>query len=624
MVTLGDVRSLNPDDTWLFGQGTHQRLYEVMGCHLDGSGHATFRVWAPNASGVALIGDFSEWEPIPMQRLEAGIWEVTTAVGQGDAYKYRIKAGSYVVDKADPYAVHAETPPATASVVWAFEHTWGDSEWMERREKTSSRDAPMSIYELHLGSWNRDEWITYRNLADRLCDHLERTGFTHVELLPVMEHPYYGSWGYQVSGYFAPTSRYGPPEDLMYLIDTLHQRGFGVILDWVPSHFPTDEHALGYFDGSHLYEPSDPRRGFHPDWSSWIFDYERPEVRSFLLSSAHWWLDRFHIDGLRVDAVASMLYLDYSRRDGEWIPNVHGGRENLAAVEFLRTLNESVYGRFRGVQTIAEESTAWPLVTRPVDVGGLGFGYKWDMGWMHDTLEYVRLDPIFRPGHHRKLTFRQLYASTENYVLSLSHDEVVHGKRSLVMKQFGDEWNRLAGLRTLFGYQWALPGKKLIFMGSEFGQRREWNHEAGLDWSLLDEPGHAGMMAWVAALNEFLRATPAMHRRDHEPDGFRWIDADDRNRSLLSMLRFAPDEAPVLAAVNFAPVPWSDVVLGVPEAGVWELRLNSDDAKYGGSSNPDTTVEAKASGPPAHGLDQSVTINIPPLAAVFYQPRSEP
>ena len=623
--TLVDVRTYTSDDAWLFSQGTHQRLYEVMGCHPDGKGSATFRVWAPNARTVAVKGDFSDWQPVPMVLLEEGVWEATTSVDQGDAYKFHIESavGAYTVDKADPFAVHAETPPATASKVWSFDYSWGDGEWMEQREARSGRDAAISIYEIHLGSWRRDEWVTYRSVAEPLCDHLERNGFTHVELLPVMEHPFYGSWGYQVSGFFAPTSRYGPPEDLMYLIDVLHRRGFGVILDWVPSHFPTDEHALGYFDGTHLYEPADPRRGFHPDWSSWVFDYERPEVCSFLLSSAHWWLDRFHIDGLRVDAVASMLYLDYSRKEVEWIPHVHGGRENLAAVDFLKTLNESVYGRFPGVQTYAEESTAWPLVTRPVDVGGLGFGYKWDMGWMHDTLEYIRLDPIFRPGHHRKLTFRQLYASAENYVLSLSHDEVVHGKRSLLMKQYGDEWNRRAGLRTLFGYQWALPGKKLVFMGAELGQRREWNHEAALDWSLLEEAGHEGILAWVSDLNRYMAAEGALHMWDHEPEGFRWVDADDRGRSLLSLLRFGPDVAPVLAVINFAPVPWSDVVLGVPESGSWELRLNSDDPRYGGSGHEQTTTEAKAEDRPIHGLNQSISLTVPPLAATFYQPRSE-
>lgn len=628
--TLGQVRALIDDDIWLLSQGTHERLYEVLGSHPGGDGSVTFRVWAPNASAVAVVGDFCDWDPtaVPMADAGGGVWEAQTEAGQGDAYKYliRSKFGGYTVQKADPFAFHAETPPATASKVWSFDHEWGDAEWMSSRRDRSAHDAPISIYEMHLGSWRRDGWVTYRSLADALCDHLERSGFTHVEMLPVMEHPYYGSWGYQVTGFFAPTSRYGPPEDLMYLIDRLHQRGLGVIFDWVPSHFPTDEHGLGYFDGTHLYESADPRRGFHPDWSSWVFNYDRPEVRSFLLSSAHWWCDRFHGDGIRVDAVASMLHLDYSRKEGEWVPNQYGGRENLGAVDFLKNLNTSLYGRFPDIQTYAEESTAWPLVTRPVSVGGLGFGYKWDMGWMNDTLEYVRIDPFFRShaDNHRRLTFRQLYAGAENYVLALSHDEVVHGKRSLAMKPFGDTANKLATLRALLGYQWALPGKKLVFMGTEIAQRREWNHEAGLDWSILDEPGHSGVLAWVGALNRLLRANPSLYAADYAPEGFRWVDADDRSRSLLSFLRLAAGNDPVLVVVNFSPQLWRDVTLGVPAAGRWEVVLSSDAGEFGGSDHPEATLAADADpSAPLHGMDQSVTMTVPPLAVLFAKPGSE-
>ena len=623
------MRAFTTDDLWLFSQGTHERLYEVMGCHPGGDGTAEFRVWAPNAAAVSVVGDFCGWDPgaVPMTDLGEGVWEATSPAEPGDGYKFHIQSqfGGYEVDKADPFAVHAETPPATASKVWPFDHQWGDAEWMAGRAARSAVDAPISIYEMHLGSWRRDAWVTYRGLADPLSDHLERTGFTHVELMPVMEHPYYGSWGYQVTGFFAPTSRYGPPEELMALIDILHQRGFGVILDWVPSHFPTDEHGLGFFDGTHLYEPADPRRGFHPDWSSWVFDYDRPQVRSFLLSSAHWWCDRFHADGLRVDAVASMLYLDYSRKPGEWVPNRHGGRENLGAVEFIKTLNTSLYRRFPDIQTFAEESTAWPLVTRPVTVGGLGFGYKWDMGWMNDTLEYVRLDPFFRShsDNHGKLTFRQFYAGTENYVLSLSHDEVVHGKRSLVMKQFGDEGKRLAGLRTLLGYQWGLPGKVLVFMGTEIAQRREWNHEAALDWALMEEAGHAGMTEWVSDLNALLVSEPALYAADYEADGFRWVDADDRGRSLLSFLRFADGASPIMVVVNFAPVAWPDVVLGVPQAGDWSVILSSDDVHYRGSGYADASDVEPTRPSPVHGYEQSITMTVPPLAALFVKPGSD-
>ncbi len=611
------------DDAWLLNAGTHTSLYAVLGSHPDGAG-TDFRVWAPNAKGVAVIGDFNAWDTAatPMEGSPSGVWSVRVeGARQGQRYKYAVDTGHGRLEKADPLARHAETPPGTASVIWDASHEWSDDEWMAGRAERNAMTAPISIYECHLGSWSRQHSMNYRDIAVGLADHLERTGFTHVELLPIMEYPFDGSWGYQSLGYFAPTSRFGTPEDFMAFVDILHGRGIGVILDWVPSHFAVDGHGLAWFDGTHLYEHADPRQGFHPDWGSYIFNYGRPEVRSFLISSAHMWFERYHVDGIRVDAVASMLYLDYSRRDGEWIPNRFGGRENLEAVEFLKQLNASVYGSFPGILMIAEESTAWPSVTRPTDVGGLGFGLKWDMGWMNDTLRYAGLDPIYRsfPDNHRMLTFRGLYAFSENYVLALSHDEVVHGKRSLLGKMPGDEWRRFAGLRALFGYQWALPGKKLIFMGSEIGDPFEWNHGGDLPFGLLQYPLHRGTMEWVSALNALYRTEPAMHRGDTDSAGFQWIEADDASRSTLAFLRSAEGHRPVLAVINFTPEVWRDYRVGVPQAGTWETLACSDEVRYGGSGLSPTRLDTEAA--PLQGMSDSLLFDVPAMSATFLAPR---
>ncbi len=624
------------DDLWLFNEGTHSRLYEVLGAHLDpGPSGARFAVWAPNAAAVSVVGDFNGWDPDRdplVAQASSGVWtgEVSGAAA-GDRYKFRISStvDGYVVDKADPFAVWAEQSPGTASVLHRLDHEWDDDEWMAGRGVRNGQDAPMSIYEMHLGSWRHaaDEHrsLNYRELAEPLAAYLTEMHFTHVELLPIMEHPFYGSWGYQTLGYFAPTSRFGTPQDLMFLIDHLHRSGIGVILDWVPSHFPSDEHGLGYFDGTHLFEHADPRLGFHPDWNSLIFNYDRHEVRSFLLSSACSWLDRYHVDGLRVDAVASMLYLDYSRKEGEWIPNEHGGNENLGALRFLKSLNETIYREFPDVQTVAEESTAWPMVSRPTSVGGLGFGYKWDMGWMHDTLAYLERDPIHRPHHQDQLTFRAVYAFTENYVLPLSHDEVVHGKGSLLTKMPGDEWQRFANLRMLFGYQYALPGKKLLFMGDELAQVAEWNHDTELSWGLLDDPRHEGVRTWVAHLNRLHRDQRPLHALDTDPAGFEWVDASDQGASVISFLRWStpdhdhPGARPVLVVANFTPVPREGYAIGVPIAGRWAELANSDAQIYGGSGWGNLggvdTVEA-----PMHGRPFHLPLVLPPLAVVMLSP----
>ena len=546
-----DVTLLTDDDLYLFNEGNHYRLYHKLGAHgLKDKGVAGtyFAVWAPDAEQVWVIGDFNGWDkgshPLA-HRAQSGIWEgFIPGLGPGALYKYHVasKYGAYRVDKADPFAFAFEGPPRTASIVWDLDYAWEDGDWMAQRFRANALDAPQSVYEVHLGSWRRvpeedNRFLTYRELAPLLADHVQRLGFTHVEFLPVMEHPFYGSWGYQTTGYFAPTSRYGTPQDFMFLVDYLHQHGIGVILDWVPSHFPADEHGLGFFDGTHLYEHADPRQGFHPDWNSAIFNYGRNEVRSFLISSALFWLEHYHADGLRVDAVASMLYLDYSRKEGEWMPNQYGGRENLEAIAFLRQFNTEVYKNFPDVQTMAEESTAWPMVSRPIYVGGLGFGLKWDMGWMHDTLKYMAVDPVFRKYHHNTLTFRMLYAFQENFVLPLSHDEVVYGKGSLLAKMPGDDWQKFANLRLLFGYMYAQPGKKLLFMGGEFGQWSEWNHEASLDWHLLDEPRHAALQRWVEDLNRVYRQEPALFTQDFTPAGFEWIDCNDVMQSVITFLR---------------------------------------------------------------------------------------
>jgi 1,4-alpha-glucan branching enzyme len=628
------VSLLTEYDFHLFNEGGHFRLYEKLGAHpLDGGGApgAYFAVWAPNARSVSVIGDFNDWDPgaQPLRPCgQSGIWEgFARGATPGALYKYHIVSqhGGYMVDKADPLAVATEPPPGTASRLWDLAYRWGDDAWMAEQHRANGLAAPIAIYELHAGSWMRvpeeeRRPLTYRELAVRLAPYLRRMGFTHVELLPVMEHPFFGSWGYQVASYFAPTSRYGTPQDLMFLIDHLHQHGIGVILDWVPSHFPTDEHGLIYFDGTHLYEHADPRRGFHPDWTSGIFNYGRREVQSFLISSALFWLDVYHADGLRVDAVASMLYADYSRQEGGWIPNQFGGRENLEAVAFLRRLNEEVYRHYPDVQTIAEDSTAWPMVSRPTSAGGLGFGMKWDLGWMHDTLYYMGRDPIHRRHHHDALTFRMLYAFRENFVLPLSHDEVVHGKGSLLSRLPGDEWQQCANLRLLLGYQYAQPGKKLLFMGGEFGQRREWHHEESLDWHLLEHTTHAGIQQWVRDLNRWYRREPAMHELDCEGQGFAWVDCADAAQSVVSFLRRARSPARVVLCVfNFTPVPREGYRLGVPRGGFWREALNSDARQYGGSGVASTPgAPGVAAAPhPFHGLPYSVRLTLPPLAAVM-------
>jgi 1,4-alpha-glucan branching enzyme len=626
------VSLISPQDLYLFNEGTHSQLYDHLGAHpltTPGGREGThFGVWAPNAERVSVVGDFNGWDPeaCPLAaRGSSGIWEgFVEGVGFGTLYKFHIRSRhrGYTVEKTDPFAFHTEIPPKAAGVVWDLGFDWNDAEWMGHRSGTNALTAPMSIYEVHLGSWMRvadQGWrsLTYREAGERIGEYCHRLGFTHVELLPVMEHPFYGSWGYQTTGYFAPSSRYGTPQDFMAFVDTLHQAGVGVILDWVPSHFPTDEHGLAYFDGTHLFEHADPRKGFHPDWGSYIFNYGRKEVRSFLLSSARFWLDRYHADGLRVDAVASMLYLDYSRKEGEWIPNEHGGRENLDAIGFLRQLNETVYGAHPDIQTIAEESTAWPMVSRPVYLGGLGFGMKWDMGWMHDTLRYFSKEPIHRRWHHNDLTFRSLYAFSENYMLPLSHDEVVHGKGSLIGKMSGDTWQRFANLRLLLAYMWAEPGKKLVFMGGEFGQWREWDHDGQLDWHLLDQPLHAGVQRFVQDLNTTYRAQRPLHELDEDPAGFEWVDANDNENSVLAFLRKArsTDEL-ILVVCNFTPMTRHNHRVGVDRPGFWEEILNSDAPLYGGTGQGNLGgVESLPV--PMHGRPRSLTLTLPPLGLVM-------
>jgi 1,4-alpha-glucan branching enzyme len=622
---------LTGHDEYLFNEGTHFRLYDKLGSHpvvRDGVAGTQFAVWAPNAAHVSVIGDFNDWrkgQTVLTARGPSGIWEgFVPGVGQGAHYKYHVgsRYHDHRMDKTDPYAFYNEQAPQNASIVWTLDYEWSDREWMDERWHFNRLDAPMSIYELHLGSWQRGEngrFLTYRELADRLTDYLRHTAFTHVEFLPVMEHPYFPSWGYQVTGYFAPTSRYGTPQDFMYLVDRLHQAGVGVILDWVPSHFPTDGHGLGYFDGTHLYEHADPRRGFHPDWKSFIFNYGRNEVRSFLISSALFWLEKYHIDGLRVDAVASMLYLDYSRKQGEWLPNQYGGKENIEAIEFLRRFNQEVYTAHPDVQTIAEESTAWPMVSRPTYIGGLGFGMKWDMGWMHDTLKYMGEEPIHRRYHHDHLTFRMLYAFSENFTLPLSHDEVVHGKGSLLGKMPGDDWQRFANLRLLYGYMYAQPGKKLLFMGDEFAVVPEWDAEKSLEWWVLDFPFHRGMQAWVRELNHVYRAERALHELDNDAAGFEWVDCSDVEHSIVSLLRKGKDDSEVVLGVfNFTPVARYDYRIGVPRAGMWAEVLNSDAHEYagGGVGNFGGVMATET---PAHGRPASVSLTLPPLGALFFK-----
>jgi 1,4-alpha-glucan branching enzyme len=634
---IHDVSLLSDDDLYLFNEGSHYHLYEKLGAHrLDEKGMqgTYFAVWAPDAEKVLVMGDFNGWnkETHPLRpKKDSGIWEgFIPDIKKGANYKYHVvsRYNGYRADKADPFALFNELPPRTGSLVWDLDYMWGDRSWMQERHDRNDHGAPIAIYEVHLGSWMRvseegDRSLTYRELAPKLAEYVKTMGFTHVEFLPVMEHPFYGSWGYQMSGFFSPTSRYGTPQDFMFLIDTLHQDGIGVILDWVPSHFPSDEHCLGYFDGTYLFEHSDPRQRIHPDWDSLIFNYGRNEVRSFLISSALFWLEKYHADGLRVDAVASMLYLDYGRREGEWIPNRYGGKENIEAIAFLRRLNEEVYKNFPDVQTIAEESTAWPMVSRPTYVGGLGFGMKWDMGWMHDTLEYMSKDPIHRKYHHNKLTFRMLYAYHENFVLPLSHDEVVHGKGSLLRKMPGDDWQRFANLRLLFGYMYAQPAKKLLFMGDEFGVWSEWYHETSLEWQLLQYPSHAGLQGWVADLNRLYRQESALHELDFDPAGFQWIDCNDSLQSTLSLLRKGRSEKNTLIVVcNFTPEPRHNYHVGAPRGGFWCEVLNSDARDYGGSGQGNMG-EVEAAPIPHHGLPFSLNLTLPPLGIVFLKPGSK-
>ena len=626
-----ELSQLTDLDLHLFKEGSHNRLYLKFGAHtgsIDGRPGTHFAVWAPNAERISIVGDFNDWKPNrhPLQvRNDSGVWEgFIPGVGEDTAYKYSIgsRYERYRVDKADPFAFHNEVPPRTASIVRGLEYAWGDGDWMASRGGRNSLRAPMSIYEVHLGSWMRvpeedNRPLTYREMAPRLGDYVQRMGFTHVELLPIMEHPFYGSWGYQTTGFFAPTSRYGSPQDFMFLVDQLHRGGIGIILDWVPSHFPDDAHGLAFFDGTHLYEHADQRQGIHPEWHSHIFNYGRNEVRSFLLSSALFWLDIYHADGLRVDAVASMLYLDYGRQPGEWIPNQYGGNENLAAISFLQQMNRDIYETHPDVQTIAEESTTWPIVSRPTYLGGLGFGLKWDMGWMHDTLQYFSKDPIYRRFHHNQLTFRGMYMFSENYLLPLSHDEIVYGKGSLLAQMPGDEWQKFANLRLLFGYMYSQPGKKLLFMGGEFGQQNEWYHERSLDWDLTNGPIGSGLQRWVEDLNRTYRSRPALFLEDFTPAGFEWIDANDSDKSMISYLLRGGNANEMIAVVcNFTPVPRHNYRIGVPFGGTWQEILNSDATLYGGSGQGNMgSVETAPV--PFHGRPSSLTLTVPPLGVVF-------
>ena len=619
-------------DLHLLAEGTHYGAWEKLGAHRQTMGHVSgvhFAVWAPNAQRVSVIGDFNQWDGrvhVMRRLVPSGIWEIFVPdLADGACYKFEIRTpAGELLQKADPYGRRFEVPPRTASVVWTEgAYTWRDSDWMRDRPAFEAwHDRPQATYEVHLGSWRHvpeegSRPLTYREMAETLVPYVREMGFTHIELMPVMEHPFSGSWGYQVVGFFAPTSRFGTPDDFRYFVDTCHLHGIGVILDWVPGHFPKDAHGLGRFDGTALYEHEDPRKGEQQEWGTLVFNYGRSEVRTFLLSNALFWLEAFHIDGLRVDAVASMLYLDYSREEGAWIPNQYGGRENLEAVSFLQQLNSLTHGRAAGSITVAEESTSWPAVSRPVHAGGLGFTYKWNMGWMHDILEYVTEDPVHRRWHHGQITFSMLYAFTENFVLPFSHDEVVHGKRSMLDKMPGDVWQKHANLRALYGYMYAHPGKKLMFMGLEFGQWREWNHDASLDWHLLDEPLHAGMQRWVRDLNHVYQREPSLHEVDFEGAGFSWINCQDSDNSVISLIRRArnPQDFTV-AVVNFTPVPREGYRIGVPEPGWYTELLNSDSHLYGGG-NVGNQGRVHTDQFPSDGFGQSLSIVVPPLGCVL-------
>ncbi|MBT8223303.1 MAG: 1,4-alpha-glucan branching protein GlgB [Eudoraea sp.] len=618
-------------DINLFKAGKHFRLYEKLGAHpqeLNGVKGTYFAVWAPAARSVSVIGDFNYWlegeHKLNVRWDGSGIWEgFVPGVSHGAIYKYKIHSHNHgvVTEKADPFARFCEHPPNTASVVWEGDYEWKDQDWMGYRKEKNGLDRPYAVYEVHLGSWKRKEgntFLSYRDLAEDLVAYVKEMGFTHVEFMPVMEFPYDPSWGYQLTGYFAPTSRFGTPEDFKFLVDALHQNDIGVILDWVPSHFPEDSHALGFFDGSHLYEHPDRRRGYHPDWKSLIFNYGRNEVRAFLISNALFWLEQYHADGLRVDAVASMLYLDYSREEGEWEPNIYGNNENLEAISFLKELNETVYTNFSGVQTIAEESTSFSMVTRPVDIGGLGFGMKWMMGWMHDTLEYFKKEPIYRRHHQNDLTFSMTYTFTENFMLPFSHDEVVYGKQSLLYRMPGDEWQRFANLRLLFGYMYTHPGTNLLFMGAEFGQSSEWNFQESLDWHLLQYDFHSGVQNMVKELNRIYKAYPALYEKQFSPEGFHWIDYGDAENSVLSYIRKGHNTKNDLIVVcNFTPIPRKEYRIGVPKSKSLKEIFNSDDTEYGGSGMKNNTL--KVTKTPAHGHKQSVVLTIPPLGVLILQ-----
>jgi 1,4-alpha-glucan branching enzyme len=632
-VVLGPTR-LSEQDVYLFREGNHFNLFDKLGAHaltVAGSPGTLFAVWAPNAASVSVVGDFNDWVPgrhaLGPRWDGSGIWEgFIPGLGPGAMYKYSIvsKIGRRTMEKGDPYAFAWEVPPRSASVVWDLAYDWSDGDWMASRRDRIRFEAPIAVYEVHFGSWRRvpeegNRFLTYREMAPLLADYVKEMGFTHVEFLPIMEHPFYGSWGYQTLGYFAPTSRYGTPQDFMALVDHMHQNGIGVILDWVPSHFATDGHGLQQFDGSHLYEHMDPRQGFHPDWKSFVFNYGRNEVREFLISSALFWLDKYHADGLRIDAVASMLYLDYSRKNGEWMPNAYGGRENLEALSFIRRFNEAIYAAYPDVQTIAEESTAWPMVTRPVYAGGLGFGMKWKMGWMNDTLEYFSRDPIFRKYYHKGLTFSMWYAYSENYLLPLSHDEVVHGKGSLVGKMPGDETSKYASLRSLFGLMYTHPGKKLLFMGGEFAQWREWSHDESLEWHALGYEGHRGVQSWVRDLNALYRREPALHELDFDEAGFKWVDFNDADHSIVSYVRRGRTTSDIILVVcNFTPVAHYGYHVGVPAGGVWTEVLNSDALEYGGGGLGNAGA-AEAGPAPFHGHGQSLSLTLPPLGVVIFK-----
>ncbi len=627
------VHSLFSDfDISLFRAGKHYRLYEKFGAHImevNGEKGVYFAVWAPTAKAVSVVGDFNFWlegeHPLNVRWDESGIWEgFIPGVEKGAKYKYKIHSNNNDIklEKADPYALKCEHPPNTASIVWDLEYKWKDKKYLSTRKDKNSLESPYSVYEVHLGSWrkNMDEnrSLTYTEMASELVSYVKELGFTHVEFMPVMEYPYDPSWGYQLTGYFAPTSRFGTPQEFMQLMDAFHKAGIGVILDWVPSHFPEDKHGLGFFDGSHLYEHPDPRKGYHPDWKSLIFNYGRNEVRSFLISNAVFWLDKYHVDGLRVDAVASMLYLDYSREDGEWEPNVHGGRENLDAISFVRDLNTEVYKSFEGVQTIAEESTSFPMVSRPVSLGGLGFGMKWMMGWMHDTLEYFKKDPIYRQYHHNDISFSMTYTFTENFTLPLSHDEVVYGKKSLLGRMPGDEWQRFANLRLLYSYMFTHPGAKLLFMGAEIGQYEEWNYNTSLDWHLLEYEPHQGIKKLLTDLNKLYRSRTALHEKQFSAEGFEWIAYDDSQNSVLSYLRKGKDPEDSLVVVcNFTPTVLKEYRIGLPSKGKLKEVFNSDDKKYWGSGLKNKPLKIEKIS--AHGKDHSAKISIPPLGTVVFE-----